>query len=134
VHAIPDHNDAVESEAGLRAIPSDELINGVLVNTARSWRAETVEHCQFAMIQIRQAKHSATVIRLDSLFAHSDRLPMSQLWDDRDRLSDAINGGIDRFRALWPDFDSYYRFASDSGHMAKSRVLSLRRFPFTVGL
>jgi hypothetical protein len=27
------------------------------------------------MIQIRQAKHSATVIRLDSLFAHDDGLP-----------------------------------------------------------
>ena len=49
------------------------------------------------MIQIRQAKHSATVIRLDSLFAHSDGLPMPQLWDDEDRLGDAINRGIDRF-------------------------------------
>ena len=42
------------------------------------------------MIQIRQAKHSTTVIRLDSLFAHDDGLPMPQLWDDGDRLGDAI--------------------------------------------
>jgi hypothetical protein len=32
------------------------------VNAARGWRVEAVEHCQFAMIQIRQPKHSATVI------------------------------------------------------------------------
>src|SRR5580692_9105169 len=79
MHAIPDYNDAVESEAGLGAIPSNELVNGILVHTARSWRAEAIEHCQFAMIQIRQPKHSATVVRLDSLFAHSDGLPMPQL-------------------------------------------------------
>ena len=36
--------------------------------------SEAVEHCQFAMIQIRQPKHSATVIRLDCLFAHGDGL------------------------------------------------------------
>jgi hypothetical protein len=31
------------------------------------------------MIQIRQAKHSAAVIRLDSLFAHSDGLHAAEL-------------------------------------------------------
>ena len=34
----------------------NELIDGVLVDTARGWRAEAVEHRQFAMIQIRQPK------------------------------------------------------------------------------
>jgi hypothetical protein len=97
VQAVTNDYDAVESEAGFGAVPSNELIDGVLVNPARSWRAEAIEHCQFAMIQIRQAKHSATVIRLDSLFAHNDGLPMPQLWDDGDRLCDAINRGIDRF-------------------------------------
>ena len=51
--------------------------------------SEAVEHCQFAMIQIRQPKHSATVIRLDSLFAHSDGLPCRSIWDDGGRLDDA---------------------------------------------
>src|ERR1039458_3410170 len=37
--------------------------------------SEAVEHCHIAMIQIRQPKHSATVIRLDSLFAHGHGLP-----------------------------------------------------------
>jgi hypothetical protein len=31
------------------------------------------------MIQIRQPKHSATVIRLDSLFAHGDGLPCRRI-------------------------------------------------------
>ncbi len=78
VHAIAHDDDAVEGQPRLGAILSNELIDGVLVNAARSWRPEAVEHCQFAMIQIRQPKHSATVIRLDSLFAHSDGLPMPQ--------------------------------------------------------
>lgn len=42
------------------------------------------------MIQIRQPKHSATVIPLDSLFAHSDGLQCRSIWDDRDRSVDAI--------------------------------------------
>ncbi len=76
VHAIAHDDDAIEGEAGLGAVPGDELVDGVLVDSARSWRAEAVEHRRFAMIQIRQAKHSATVIRLDPLFAHSDGLPV----------------------------------------------------------
>jgi hypothetical protein len=38
----------------------------------------TVEHCQFAMIQTWQPKHSATVIQLDFLLAHGDGLPWLQ--------------------------------------------------------
>jgi hypothetical protein len=33
------------------------------------------------MIQIRKAKHSATVIRLDSIFARWRRPPMPQDWN-----------------------------------------------------
>ncbi len=66
VHAVANDHDAIEGQPWLGAVPGDELIDGVLVNAARAWRAEAVEHCQFAMIQIRQPKHSATVIRLNS--------------------------------------------------------------------
>ena len=41
-----------------------------------------MENCRFTMIQVWQAEHSATIVRLDSRFAHSDGLPMPQLWDD----------------------------------------------------
>ena len=67
VHAIAHNDDAVESQPRLGAVPGDELVNGVLVDSARSWRAEAIENCRFAMIQIRQPQHSATVIRLDSV-------------------------------------------------------------------
>jgi hypothetical protein len=33
------------------------------------------------MIQIWKPKHSATVIRLDSVFAHSDGLPLPLVWN-----------------------------------------------------
>ena len=75
VHAIAHDDDAIESQSGFRAIPGNELVDGVLVHAARGWRAEAVEDCQFAVIQIGETKHSATVIRSDSRFAHDDGLP-----------------------------------------------------------
>ena len=89
VHAIAHDHDAVEGQPRLGAVPGDELVDGVLVNAARGWRAEAVEHGQFAMIQIRQPKHSATVIRLDSVFAHSDGLPCRSIGTTANRLGDA---------------------------------------------
>src|SRR5262249_16663981 len=80
VHAIAHNHDAVEGQPRLGAIPGDELVDRVLVYSTRSWRAEAVKHGQFAMIQIWQAKHSA-VIRLDSLFVHSDGLPCRSTFD-----------------------------------------------------
>jgi hypothetical protein len=43
--------------SAFRAVPGNELIDGVFIDAARGWRAEAVEHCQFAMIQIRQPKY-----------------------------------------------------------------------------
>jgi hypothetical protein len=48
-----------------------------------------VEHGQRAVIQIRQPQHSATVIRLDSLFAHGDGLPCRRIGTTADRQGDA---------------------------------------------
>jgi len=92
VHAVAHDYDAIEGQSGLGAVPGDELIDGVLVDSARSWRAEAVEHRRFAMIQIRQPKHSATVIRLDSMFAHGDGLPCRRISTTANRLDDASGG------------------------------------------
>src|SRR4029077_647018 len=62
------------------AVPGDELIDGVLVHAARGGRAEAVEHGQFAMIQIRKAKHPATVIRFISVCPER-RPSMPQDWN-----------------------------------------------------
>src|SRR5215469_3604559 len=75
VHAIAHDDNAVEGQSRLGAIPGDKLIDGVLVHPPRGARAEAIEDGQFAMIQIWQPKHSAAVIRLDSLFMHSDGPP-----------------------------------------------------------
>jgi hypothetical protein len=83
VHAIAHDNDAIERQTGLGTVPGDELIDGVLVDTPLGGRAEAVKHCSLAMIQIRQTKQPATVIRLDSILAHGDGLPMPQHWDYR---------------------------------------------------
>jgi hypothetical protein len=44
------------------------------------------------MIEIRQPEHSATVIRLDSLFAHGDGLPCRRISTTADRLGYASTG------------------------------------------
>src|SRR5450755_153908 len=104
VHAVANHHDAVQCEPRFGAVPGNELIDGVFIDAARGWRAEAVEHRQSAMIQIRQPKHSATVVRLDSLFAHSDGLQCRSIWDDGGRLDVARRvalrsglGGFERY-------------------------------------
>ena len=73
VHAIA-HDDAVEGQPRFGTVPRDELVDGVLVDSARSWRAEAIENCRFTMIQVWQTEHSATIVRLDSRFAHDNGL------------------------------------------------------------
>jgi hypothetical protein len=63
VHAIPEYDNAVEGRPGFGAVPSNELVDGVLVNAARGRRAEAVDCRQFAMIQVWKPKHSATLNR-----------------------------------------------------------------------
>jgi hypothetical protein len=74
VHAVAHDYDAIEGQSRLGAVPGDELVDGVLVDSARSWRAEAIENCRFTVIQVWQAEHSATIVRLDSRFAHDDGL------------------------------------------------------------
>ena len=78
VHPVTNHHDAVEREAWFGTVPSDELVDGILVHAARGWRAEAVEHGPLTMIQIRQSKQPATIIRLYSVLAHGDGLLMPQ--------------------------------------------------------
>jgi len=66
----------LKAEARFGTVPGDELVDGVLVDTARGWRAEAVEYCPLTMIQIRQSKQPATVIRLNFVLGHSDGLPV----------------------------------------------------------
>jgi len=79
VHAIAHDDDAVEGQPRLGAVPGDELVDGVLVDSARGWRAEAVKNGGLALIQVRQAEHSATVILLDSVFSHGDGLPCRRM-------------------------------------------------------
>jgi hypothetical protein len=50
VHAIANDHDAVEGQPRLGAVPSDELVDSILVHSARSWRAKAIEDCRFTMI------------------------------------------------------------------------------------
>jgi hypothetical protein len=43
-----DDDDAVEGRPALGAVPSDELVDGVLVHSTRGGRSKAVEYCPFA--------------------------------------------------------------------------------------
>jgi len=60
------------------------------------------------MIEVGQTKYSATVIRLDSLFAHDDGLPCRRIGTMADRLGDASIGT----RYGWKGFERYRLFSS----------------------
>jgi Domain of unknown function (DUF6429) len=79
-HAVAHDHDAIEGEARLRAIPRDELVDGVLVNAARAGRREAVEHRRLGMVEVWQPERFATIIRIDSVFAHKRRPPVPQLF------------------------------------------------------
>jgi hypothetical protein len=89
IHAITHDDDAAESQPRLGAVPGDELVDDVLVDSARGWRAEAIENRRFTMIQVWQPQHSATVIRFDFVFAHGDGLPCRTIGTTADRLGDA---------------------------------------------
>lgn len=63
-----------EGEARLGAAPCDELLDGVPVDAARTGRREAVEDSRLGMIQIRQPKHGATVVRLGLFVSHTGGL------------------------------------------------------------
>jgi hypothetical protein len=52
VNAVAEDHRAVEREAGLRAVPSDELANGVLIGTLPTGRGEAVEDCGLGVFEI----------------------------------------------------------------------------------
>src|SRR5947208_17067997 len=54
--AVGNHDDAIGSQAGLRAVPCDELLDGVLVVAARTRRREPVEHRCHGVMQIETAE------------------------------------------------------------------------------
>src|SRR5215469_11348149 len=75
VHAVADDHNPVERQPWLGAKPSDELVNGELVDATRGWRAEAIEYCQLAVVQVRQSKNSAPIVWFCSVCTHANGLP-----------------------------------------------------------
>ncbi|MGA2377612.1 MAG: DUF6429 family protein [Candidatus Sulfotelmatobacter sp.] len=75
MHAVAGDHDPIEGEAWFRAVPRNELIEGVFVDAARAGRAEAIEHCQFGVVEVWQPERSATIIWLGLFLAHGDGLP-----------------------------------------------------------
>ena len=49
------HDDAIEGETGLGAVPSDELLDGEFIDAARTGRREAVEHGHLGMVEVGQS-------------------------------------------------------------------------------
>src|ERR1700694_5639707 len=44
VHAVANHDNAAECQSRFRTVPSHEILNCVLIHSARTGRCKTVEH------------------------------------------------------------------------------------------
>jgi len=56
VNAVAQDHRAVEREAGLRAVPSDELADGVVVRTLPAGGHEAVEHRSLGVLEIKRVR------------------------------------------------------------------------------
>ena len=65
------------------------LAGQLFVDAARAGRREAVEHRHLGVVEVWQPERFATIIRLDSVFAHGDGLPCRSLWDYGSRRYDA---------------------------------------------
>src|SRR5713101_1228660 len=70
-----DNDNGTESQSWFRAVPSDELLDSVLVCAARTGRGKAIQYCQLRVVQISQSQHYATVVRFDFLVTHAGGLP-----------------------------------------------------------
>ena len=57
IDAIASDDGPVESEPRLRAIPVNEVANGVVVGALRAWRCEAIENCGSGLVQIRKSQN-----------------------------------------------------------------------------
>ena len=57
IDAIASDDGPVESEPRLRAIPVNEVANGVVVRALRTWGCEAVENCGSGLFQIRKSQN-----------------------------------------------------------------------------
>jgi hypothetical protein len=54
VNAVPEHNRAVEGEAGLRTVPGDELANGMVVGPLATGGCQAVQHRRLGLFEVRE--------------------------------------------------------------------------------
>jgi hypothetical protein len=75
VHAIANDNNAVECQSRFRAIPSNKLLDCVLIHASRAGRGKAVKHNRLGMVQIWQSEHYAMVVCPGFLATHAGGLP-----------------------------------------------------------
>jgi hypothetical protein len=59
VNPVPEHDGAVEREAGLRTVPGDELANRVVVGSLAAGRRQAVQYCGLGVFEIREGPEPA---------------------------------------------------------------------------
>src|SRR3974390_1076423 len=74
MYAVADHNDAVQRQAWLGAVPGNELFNRIFMRPPRRGRSQGVEHCGLGMIEIGEPKHCAGVPDFGFLWSHAGGL------------------------------------------------------------
>ena len=71
--SVARHDDSVEGESRLGAVPIDEFADGVFIRSLRAWRREAVKYCRFRLFKVGKAKDSFRVVF--SFGGHAPNLP-----------------------------------------------------------
>ena len=74
MHAIAHDDDAIECQTRFRAVPGNELFDGVLIDATGTGRSEAVQHRQLGMIQIRETKYGPTIVSFCFPVSHAGGL------------------------------------------------------------
>src|SRR5208283_5846190 len=74
VYAVADHHDAVQCQAWLGAVPSNELFNRICIRPPRFGRSQGAEHCGLGMIQIGEPEDCAVQLGFALFWDHAGGL------------------------------------------------------------
>ena len=90
IDSIASDDGPVESEPRLRAIPVNEVANGVVVRALRAWGCEAIENCGSGLFQIRKSQNCFGV----ALTFSTRRCPGATLQGGSNYFLAVLSGGM----------------------------------------
>jgi hypothetical protein len=56
LHSVSGHDNSIQGEPGLGAVPMDEVLDGKFIEASRFRRRQTIQYSRLGMLKVRQAQ------------------------------------------------------------------------------